>query len=257
LECQLQDIDIILIAGGIMKLLYLLILSFALLSGCDDDSMSSPNQYEAEEGEIQYITLTSQTNLTVNNTNGTIQIVASDTASGIYCDIKKKVKSKISEDDAQSHLANINITVTKSTTGINVEVNNPSNDDRDYEIQMNVLLPDNFNYDLSLGNGTVSVNSTTKNLFIGLGNGTVEAGLILTDTCFTSVSLGNGDLNFTIPNNTNAMLVAAVGNGLISNNGLNFQNQQITSRQLSGTLGSGAGNIALSVGNGNIVLNKK
>lgn len=243
--------------GGVMRLLIFVIISFALISGCDDNSMSSSNQYEAETGEIQFITLSSQTNLVIENTNGTIQISASDTASGIHCDIKKKVKSKISQDDAQSHLTDISINVTKSTTGINIEVSNPFNDDREYEIQMDVLVPDSFNYDLSLGNGTVSVNSTTRNMVIGLGNGTIETNLILIDTCFTSISLGNGDLNFTIPNSTNAMLVASVGNGLITNNGLSFQNQHTTGGQFSGTLGDGAGKIVLSVGNGNLTMNKK
>ena len=41
------------------------------------------------------------------------------------------------------------------------------------------------------------------------------------------------------------------------NNGLNFQNHQITNKQFSGTLGNGVGNIVLSVGNGNITMNKK
>ncbi len=240
-----------------MRILSFLILAFALIIGCDDDSVSSSDQFEAEINETQVITLSGQANFIVQNTNGIINVTASDTASNVYCDVKKKVRSKISESDAQSHLSDINITFDKNSADVNIEVDNPINDDRDYETHLNILLPDNFNHDLSLGNGTVSISSTTQNLIVGLGNGIVEADIILVDTCFASISLGNGNLDFTIPDNTNAMLIASVGNGLITNNGLNFQNQQITSRQFSGTLGNGAGNIALSVGNGNIVMNKK
>jgi hypothetical protein len=240
-----------------MRLLSFLIISIALTIGCDEDSVSSSDAFEVETNETQVITLTAQTNFITENTNGIINVTASDTASNVYCDIKKKVRSKISESDAQSHLSDINITFEQNNTNVRIEVDHPISNDRDYETHLDIVLPDNFNHDLSLGNGTVSVNSTTKMLVIGLGNGTVSADVLLVDTCSASVSLGNGELNFTIPDNINAMLVASVGNGLISNNGLNFQNQQITSRQFSGTLGSGVGNINLSVGNGNIAMNKK
>ena len=240
-----------------MRLLSLLILSFALTIGCDEDSVSSSDQFEAETNETQVITLSVQTNLIIENTNGIINVTASDTASNVYCDIKKKVRSKISQNDAQSHLANIDIMIDKNNTDVTIEIDNPNNDDRDYETHLDILLPDNFDHNMNLGNGTISINSTTKNLIISLGNGTINTDVILVDTCFAFISLGNGNLSFTIPDSTNAALVASVGNGLITNNGLNFQNQQITNKQFSGKLGNGVGNIVLSVGNGNITMNKK
>jgi len=240
-----------------MRLLSLLILSIALTIGCDEDSVSSSDQFEAETNETQVITLSAQTSFIVENTNGIITVTASGTASNVYCDIKKKVKSRISENDAQSHLSDITISFPTNNMDVKIEVDNPINDDREYEIHLNILLPDNFDHNLILGNGNISVYSTTKNLVISLGNGNVTADVTLSDTCYTSISLGNGNLDFTIPDNTNAILVASVGNGLITNNGLNFQNQQITNKQFSGTLGNGVGNIVLSVGNGNITMNKK
>ena len=182
-----------------MKLLTFIILSFALITGCGDDPVYSPNQFEAEAGDTQFVNLTTQTNLIVKNTNGTISVSASDTLSGVYCEITRKVKSKISEADAQSHLEEIEVIITNNSTGISIDIDHPTNDDRDYEILLDILLPDNFKYDLSLGNGTVSTNSTTRYLVVGLGNGVVETDITLADTCFTSISLGNGDLNFTIP----------------------------------------------------------
>ena len=239
-----------------MRLLFLILLLFVTI-GCDEDSVSSSDQFEADASETRVITLSAQTNLIVENINGIINIVASDTASNVYCDIIKKVKSRISQNDAQLHLSDITIAYSTNNADVKIFVDNPSNNDRDYETRLDVLLPGNFNHDLSLGNGNISVNSTIKRMVISLGNGNVTAEVILTDTCSTFISIGNGNLNFTIPDNTNATLLASVGNGLISNNGLNFQNQQITSRQFSGTLGNGAGNIVLSVGNGNITMNKK
>ena len=89
-----------------------------------------------------------------------------------------------------------------------------------------------------------------------LGNGNFIADVTLSDTCLAEISVGNGNLNLTIPGGTNALLTASVGNGNISKNGLNFQNQQISNNRFSGTLGNGAGRILLSLGNGNIIMNK-
>ncbi|MEJ2506351.1 MAG: hypothetical protein P8Y81_08820 [Ignavibacteriaceae bacterium] len=82
----------------------------------------------------------------------------------------------------------------------------------------------------------------------------MEADLVLADNCEAGVTVGNGTINFKVPNNTNAMFVASVGNGSIVNNGLSFQNQQTTSRTFSGRLGNGNGSIVLSLGNGTITM---
>ena len=52
------------------------------------------DQFESESSESQVIELTTQNNLTIENTNGNILISTSDTAKNIYCNIVKKVKSK-------------------------------------------------------------------------------------------------------------------------------------------------------------------
>ena len=233
------------------------LVSIILIIGCDEHSVTSSDQFESEIEESQVITLSAQTVFIVENTNGNILISASDTASNIYCDITKKVRSRISENDAQSHLSQIDITIEKNTADVIIVVDHPMNDDRDYEVTFDILLPNNFNYKLNHGNGNVFVNSTTEYLMINLGNGNAETNVILLDTCFVSVSIGNGNMNLIIPNNTNSTLSASVGNGSISNTGLDFQNQHSTGRQFSGVLGSGVGNIMLSVGNGNITMNKR
>ena len=77
------------------------------------------------------------------------------------------------------------------------------------------------------------------------------------DTCHVSMSIGNGSINLNIPGETNAAVNAVVGNGSISNNGLNFQNQNSNNKKLIGTLGNGSGSIALNIGNGSIAMSKK
>lgn len=240
-----------------MKAITFLIFALILTIGCDEESVISSDQFESETEESKVITLGEETNLIVENTNGSISVSASDTARNVSCSIKKKVKSRISENDAQSSLSRINITYENISSSVKIKVNHPNNDDRNYEIGLNIILPDRFNYNLSLGNGTISIITQTRNLLISLGNGSVQTNVTLLDTCFASISVGNGELNFVIPGNTNAMLSASIGNGVITNNSINFQNQVITDKKFNGTLGSGTGQIILSVGNGNITMNKK
>ncbi len=233
----------------------LFILSFIFFTGCE--KFLTSNRYQSSSSESKVIALTGQTDFIVENTNGSINISASDTAKNIYCNITEEVKSSISESDAHEHLKDININTSKTGSGVNIKVQQPNNDGRTYKIDFEITMPDNFNYNLSLGNGNVSVNSSTKNLAINIGNGKADAGVILNEKCNVSVSVGNGTINLSIPGNTNAAVNAKVGNGSVSNEGLSFEDTQSNSRYFSGKLGSGSGNIDLSVGNGNIDISKK
>jgi hypothetical protein len=193
----------------------------------------------------------------MHDTNGNIAITSSDTASNLYYSILKKVKSNQSESDAQSHLSDIDVTVEENVSNIKFKVDHPTSNDRNYQIDFNIILPNHIYHNIALGNGNITLESTTRLALLNLGNGNVTIDLILEDTCAVSIAVGNGNINFTIPDNTNANLAASVGNGTISNNGLNFTNQQSSDNQFNGTLGNGAGNIALNIGNGNIGMNKK
>lgn len=239
-----------------MKKYFLIIFSIFLFLGCDEDSVSS-NTYESEANESHTLNLTTQTELIVQNTNGNINVAGSDTTSNMYCFITKKVRSKISESDAQSHLSEIDITIQDNADNVKIEVDNPNDDDREYVITLDIILPNNLNNILTLGNGNIYVESITKKIIANLGNGNFTADVTLRDTCFVETAVGNGNLTLIIPDSTNALLTASVGNGNIINNGLNFQNQQINNNHFSGTLGNGVGRILLSLGNGNITMSKK
>lgn len=239
-----------------MKKYYFLIFALLLMYSCDDDPLSS-SSYEATDNESYSVDLNTQTALIVQNTNGSINIAGSDTTNNLYCFVTKKVRSSISQSDAQSHLSEIEITIQDNVDNVNIEVDNPNGDDRNYETTLDIILPNDFNYVLTLGNGNITIESTTKNLIANLGNGNFSADVTLQDTCLVEVAVGNGNLTLTIPDSTNALVTASVGNGNISNNGLNFQNQQINNNRFSGELGNAAGRVLLSLGNGNITMVKK
>jgi len=239
-----------------MRKLFLIILVASLYWSCDENSVSD-FRYEAESTESHTINLTTQTSLVMHDTNGNITIAGSDTANNLYYNILKKVKSNQSESDAQSHLSDIDITVDETVSNIKIKVEHPTSDDRNYQIDFNIILPNHIYHEIALGNGNITLESITRLALLNLGNGNVTTDLTLEDTCAVSIAVGNGNIDFTIPDNTNANLIATVGNGTISNNGLNFTNQQSLDNQFNGTLGNGAGNIALNIGNGNIGMNKK
>ncbi len=230
-------------------------LLFIFITGCKNSFISK--QYETSKSESQVITLSTQTDFTIENTNGNIIISSSDTAKNIYCNITKKVKSGVSKDDAQAHLPDISINTSKTGTGIKIKIDHPKNDDRNYQTDFGILMPDNFNYNLNLGNGKISVNSSTRNLIVNIGNGKADAEVVLADKCNVSMSIGNGSIDLKIPESTNAAVNAIVGNGSISNEGFRFEDLQSSSRKLQGKLGSGTGSIVLSVGNGSINVSKQ
>jgi thioredoxin-related protein len=146
-----------------MKKYLSIILIVLLIFSCDENSISS-NTYESEANESHTLNLTTQTELVVQNTNGSIIVTGSDTTSNMYCLITKKVISNVSESDAQSHLSEIDITIQDNSDNIKVEVDNPNDDDRDYVITLNIILPHNFKQTLTLGNGNISVKSATKKI---------------------------------------------------------------------------------------------
>jgi hypothetical protein len=234
----------------------LLLLPIVFLTGCEDNSLSS-GLYESQVSESQLITMAAQSNLIVRNTNGIIYITASDTANNIYCDIVKRVESLFSPNDAQSHLSQIVVSVEKNSDDINIQVDHPQENDRNYETALKIVLPDKFNYSLNLGNGEIAISATTRNLSANLGNGNIYADVTLIDTCNVSLLLGNGYIDLLIPETTNTKMTASIGNGNYSINGLNFQNLQMSNKQFSGVLGNGCGTTVLSIGNGNLDVSKK
>jgi len=88
-----------------------------------------------------------------------------------------------------------------------------------------------FDYEIALGNGNITLGSTSRIVTVDLGNGYTSADLILLDTCTVEFMTGNGNIDLSIPPSTNAYLDVSVGNG--------------------------AGTIVLVAGNGNIELKSK
>jgi len=164
-----------------MKNLIFIIMLILLSWNCSDNLLSDYN-YNAESTETQSINLTTQTILILNNNNGNVTITGSDTTSNIIYTIKKRVESKRSENDAQTHLSDININIEQTSGTVKFDVNHPQNDNRNYQINFEVVLPNNFSFNINNGNGNITLISITKSTDINLGNGNLTAELVLPDS---------------------------------------------------------------------------
>lgn len=236
-----------------MKRFFVLTLLPLFLLSCEGDIIS-PENYEYEESVKEVLELADQEVFDIQSINGNIQIMGSDTASQFYLEITRRVKSYRSPISAADHINDIKIDYKWDNEAIFVEVDHPSNNELDYEVDFVIIGPILFDYNASLGNGDLDLDIICRNLNTTVGNGNIVADVILLNDCQLSMETGNGNIDLIIPNITNAALQAIVGNGRITHTGLDIQDLIVTPSSLFGTLGNGEGIITLSLGNGNIAL---
>lgn len=233
-----------------MKHIIIFLVLVCIVFACD--TSFTDNQHEYKEEEYETISLDAQSKLVIQGLNGNIIINGSSSEDDINLDIEKIVRSRISVSDARSHMPDITVSVEEKTHEIDVSVDHPSNTDINYTVNFEITIPLLVDLDIDLGNGNISIESTAKNISIDLGNGNTNAVVVLPDTCSLDIDTGNGNINLYIPESTNASINASVGNGSVISSGLTIQNQQYSSKNLTGIIGNGAGTIIIRAGNGNI-----
>jgi len=233
------------------KILFFAVVVVVFIS-CNDDKKSSDYKFEAKE--FKTFALDGQSKIFLKGYDGNIKTTGSDTAEFITMNVTKRVKSSISNEDAQSNVSNVNIGFDLQSDQLMVMVTQPVNDNRDYEVDFEIIHPEVFNYYLELGNGNVDLMTKSAAVTVQLGNGNLQADLRLLNSCQVNLNSGNGSVILSIPKTTNANISAEVGNGLITKTGLTMQITEQTKTKLIGTLGNGSGHISMNVGNGNIDL---
>lgn len=234
------------------KFLFLMALTFALV-GCED-SETDETSFEYEETMTDTMPNGDEKLMEIQNTNGSINIVGSDTATMITLEITRRVKSYRSSLNARDYINDIQVSYG-SNAGVNgIIVDHPVNNDLDYEIDINITAPMIFDYDALMGNGNITMNSVSRNLAVTLGNGNILADVILLNDCDVKLEAGNGNIQIILPDITDAQLFATVGNGSISTTGLVINDKEMTSNTLTGYLGNGEGNIHIILGNGTLQL---
>ena len=231
-----------------MKHIACIFLAVFFFYACHKDNDAN-HEYEKEEYDT--ISLGAQTQLVLRGLNGNIIINGVPGEDNMVLHITKIVRSDISVDDAEIHMSDISV-IIEEEEDIYISVDHPQGTGIDYAVNFTITLPYIFDFDIELGNGNISMESTSRNITIDVGNGNTSADVVLLDVCSVNIVTGNGNINLYIPRSTNASLSASVGNGTISSTGLTIQDQQYSGTTLTGEIGSGVGEIILNTGNGNI-----
>lgn len=176
-----------------------------------------------------------------------------------------------SQVDADSHIDDLKIQVTKSDNELFVQTVQPQvSDGRKYDVKLDVIVPSSVSVMVGQVNGTIEIidieNSVDvantngdvllSNILGGVAadvvNGSIAATVTLPVHKTIDLIIDNGSIELNIPRLTSAVLGASVGNGAINTFNLVFYDVVQTDQSLTGTLGNGEGVIELWAENGDI-----
>jgi hypothetical protein len=258
----------------VRRSIFLALIGVAMFWGCDDTT-EGPAKFEAEEAFDVTVTRgvgDARTSLTLRGVNGTVRITGSPTANTIRVTGTRRVESH-SLADAEAHLAQLQVAIDSTGTGVVVETIQPAAaDGRDYTVDYEIALPEVFALTVQNANGDVAVNSMQNGVVvlcangrvlvsgieadtdIAVGNGAIDASVVLPPGGRIILDVANGAIDLEIPTDTSAEFSAEVANGSIALVGLVLSDEVRTPTSLQGTLGGGDGTITLAVANGTIVV---
>jgi hypothetical protein len=242
--------------------------------GSSDGTSSVGNtNFEATESFSFVVDAGSHSLFGLTGENGEITITGSSSATSVIIIGAKRVQSE-SIEDAQAHLANLNVDLEERTSGVFVKTIQPEfTGGRNYIVDYTITLPENFavlitnvNGPVTIGsiknnfvsvvnvNGLITLNGIVGSASAAVVNGAIEGEVILPLNGKIDFNTVNGTINLAIPVSTSAEFSASTANGSINlSANLVLQNSGGTLPvSLSGTLGSGEGMIELEIANGDI-----
>lgn len=255
--------------------LFLASLPCVMASGCivgivdlDED----PHSWDREATALfdRDLPVVGQVGIRVIGVNGEVTILGVAGVQEVTVRGTKRVRSS-SLADAQAHLADLQVRIQSGQGEFRVETVQPEHTDRrGYVVDYEITVPDYFrvlgvtangnlflegiqsDVEVEVGNGNVTMEGVAGSAWASLGNGNLSASMSLPHGGEIVFSVGNGSAALALQPAVSAHLKAQVGNGTIVVSGLSLANEVSGPNVLRGTLGSGAGSIDLTVGNGNI-----
>lgn len=257
------------------KNLSVLLTVLMFIAGCTISvNNSKPNAQYTEA--FQYASTDSSfTRISINNVNGTIEVVGVDSLSSIQVSGEKKVTDQ-TETEAEDHIGDINIEIDSSDNTFSIITHQPnSSGSRNYEVDYKIYVPigwkvavANINGNISVTNisndvavdvtnGMVSANSVTGNLETVIQNGNINADIVLPSGDACNLNTTNGQIVLTVPRSTSATVTASVVNGTVSISNLSIVETSASKTHIAGTIGKGESSISLNAVNGTIELNGK
>lgn len=243
--------------------------------GNDDNLVDSSQNvkntdYVAERPFSFTVAVENRTQLRLEAISGNVVINGISESDSVLIRGERIVGSE-STEDAEEHLQELQVSVEDLENEVFVKTVQPEETyGRSYVVHYDITLPRDFRVLAGNVNGTVRIDSINNRLSVNnvngqimldkihgsvsvnLVNGLIQSEVTLPSDGAIDMSIVNGSIELSIPENTSAEFSATVTIGDISVSNLVLQNQESTPNSLRGTLGAGQGTISLSTVNGNI-----
>jgi hypothetical protein len=240
------------------------------LSGCkQDSSVISPVTKIYNSGSAGNYSITDEHLIIVRNFIGSVLVIGEGTVNpAVRWFIYKTVEAE-TDEQADSYFTLINPSFEKRNDTVIATLNVPGGLplrgmlelDIPYNMRCRVeySLENTYVFDLdsslyiqSRSNVEVMRHNGSCEISCNQGNVSVETAIPFEGYCRVTVQTGH--ILISIPTNTSVEVYAKSNNGSVSQTGLTFTNIQQDENSISGTLGSGAGEIRAVTGSGNIEL---
>lgn len=249
------------------------IVSCFLPFGCGDDPVSSVDNtnYVVEDDFSFNLGIADQTALRLEGVSGAITIIGRADFDSVIISGTMRVGSETIED-AEEHMQYLDVEVVERDDEIYIRTDQPGDTrGRSYVVDYNVIMPRDFASLVTNVNGIIAIDSTVSGIQVNNVNGQIfltevhasASASLVNGQIFGKIYLPldgaivmstvNGGIQLSIPQSTSAEFEAGIVNGGISILNLDLDNEVITTRSVTGTLGDGEGNIDLSAVNGNVV----
>jgi len=233
------------------------------LINCGPDEVANQN-FSAQALIAIDINVVNHNELLLNGKHGNVSVSGLPGATSITVTGMKRVLSE-SAQDAQAHLQDLTVTAQDLTTRALLETIQPQCElGRKYIVDYAITLPDFFLVQINNNGGDVTIDSIDNEVSINNIAGTVTLTDIVGSAAVNLIS-GNivaeitslplngtiqmkiltGDINLEIPTTTSADFTARVFTGNITVTNLMLQSPVMTPNLVTGTLGTGQGEIDL------------
>jgi hypothetical protein len=213
-----------------------------LVTGCEEDNTTQPTRFTAEEPFVAEVGIGTRTRVRLIGVNGNVEINGDAGAAAISITAMKSVESD-SYEDAEAHLADLEIGVATTESEIVVRTDQPdTTDGREYKVDYTIVLPKDFAVIVTNVNGEVLVGSIAGDVIVDVtngrihttaiegqarlrtANGDIDASVKLPTGGRTLLRTVNGDIALEIPRDTSATLTASVANGRVEVRDLELSN---------------------------------
>ncbi len=233
------------------------------LINCGPDEVANQN-FSAQAPIAIDFNVVNHIELLLSGKHGDISITGMPGATSITVTGMKRILSE-SLQDAQDHLQDLTVTTQDLTTSASLTTNQPQCElGRGYIVDYTITLPDFFLVRVNNNGGDVTIDSIDNEVSINNIAGTVTLTDIVGSAAVNMVSgdivgeitslplngtiqmkILTGDINLEIPTTTSADFTARVFTGNITVTNLVLLSPVVTPNLVTGTLGTGQGNIDL------------